>query len=97
MAINIAPKGSIRLISADEGPQRPVKIVSFVGRADTGFIPADFIVGEPPVAIINVQTGALATGHFGGVVTGGISQTDTGDFSTQTHFAIVTDTGTAGL
>lgn len=97
MAITLGPRGFLDLISADEGPERGVRIVSFPGRADTGFIPAAFNVSRPPVAIVNVATGALATSRFGGVVTGGISQNDTGDFSGNTFFAVVTDTGVASL
>jgi hypothetical protein len=98
MSVSIGPRGYVNIVSTEEGPERNVKIVSFSGRADTGFIPnAHFQAGENPVAIVNVQTGALATSRFGGVVTGGISQTDTGDFAGNTFFAIVTDTGAAGL
>jgi hypothetical protein len=96
MAYTIAPRGFIDLVSASAGPERSVRIVSFAGRSDTGFIPAQFNAGEPPVAVVNVATGALATGSFGGVVTGGISQTDTGQ-GAGPFFAIVTDTGTAGI
>ena len=99
MAHTLAPRGHIDIISAEEGPERNVRIVSFVGRSDSGFIPAQFNAGEPPVAIVNVGTGLLeATGHFIGTVTGGISQdTGAGNVSGQTFFAIVTDTGTAGI
>lgn len=99
MAQSIAPKGFIDLISAEEGPERNVRIVSFTGRGDSGFIPAHFNAGEPPVAIVNVGTGLLeAAGHFINPVTGGINQdTGAGNVSGQTFFAIVTDTGTAGI
>jgi hypothetical protein len=95
----IAPRGFVNLISAEEGPERNVRVVSFLGRGDSGFIPAHFNAGEPPVAIINVGTGLLeAAGHFIAPVTGGISQdTGAGNVAGQTFFAIVTDTGTAGV
>jgi hypothetical protein len=99
MAQTLAPRGHINLMSAEEGPERQVRVVSFVGRGDSGFIPAHFNAGEPPVAIVNVGTGLLeASGHFINPVTGGISQdTGAGNVSGQTFFAIVTDTGTAGI
>lgn len=99
MAISIPPKGFIDIVTAREGPERPVRIVSFTGRGDSGFIPAHFNAGEPPVAIVNVRSGLLeATGHFINPVTGGISQdTGAGNVSGQTFVAIVTDTGTAGI
>ena len=98
MAISIPQSGYIDVVSTAAGPERGVKLISFPGRADTGFIPhSQFRAGENPVAIVNVSTGALATGHFGGVVNGGISQTDTGNSAAHTFLAVVTDTGAAGL
>jgi hypothetical protein len=101
MSTSIGPGGHANIVSTKVGAERNVKILSFQGRADTGSIPhSQFRAGEPPIAYVNVNTGLLvAAGTFGGVVTGAISQIDTGvgDLSASTFFAIVTDTGTAGL
>ena len=100
MAKSIGPGGHLDIVSSEVGPERNVKLVSFRGRSDTGFIPqAQLRAGEPPVAYVNVTTGELmASDVFGGVVTGGLSQVDTGvgDLSGSVFFGIVTDTGTAG-
>lgn len=103
MAQSIGPKGFLEVVSTEVGPERNVSLLSFNGRGDTGFIDnSRFRVGENPVAIVNVTTGALATSSFNTTVAnGGINQTDTGAndgrFTGHTFFAIVTDTGTAGL
>lgn len=101
MSKSIGPGGHLFVVSSQVGPERDVKLLSFRGRSDTGHIPhSQLRAGEPPIAYINVTTGALvADGTFGGVVTGGLSQIDTGvgDLSGNIFFAIVTDTGTAGL
>jgi hypothetical protein len=101
MTSSIGPGGYLNVISSQVGPERNVKIISFDGRSDTGFINQSQVrAGEPPIAYINVTTGALvASGTFGGVVSGGISQVDTGvgDLSGNTFFGIITDTGTAGI
>ncbi|MCK9549120.1 hypothetical protein [Aquamicrobium sp.] len=101
MAISIGPGGYLDVQSSEVGAERNVKLLSFRGRSDTGFIPqAQLRAGEPPVAYVNVNTGALVpAGTFGGVVTGGLSQVDTGigDLSGSVFFAVVTDTGSPGL
>lgn len=99
MAHTLSPRGFINLVGANEGPERGVRIVSFLGRSDSGFIPAAFNVSRPPVAIVNVRTGLLEpAGHFIGVVTGGISQdTGAGNVANRQFFTIVTDTGVATL
>ena len=79
MSAKIGPKGVLQLIDGEIGPKRPLRIHSFKGRADTGFIPVPQLrAGCPPIAYINMTTGLLvASVPFVGVVTGGLSQ-DTG-------------------
>lgn len=100
----LGPKGYATLIASEAGPQREVRIVAFRGRGDTGFCDAPMMrAGEPPVAVIDVDKGRNVTAAFGGTVTGGISQIDTGglggdgSMSGHTMLAIVADTGTAGI
>jgi hypothetical protein len=108
MAIKIGPKGWIEIITTGVGPQRKLKLGTFFGRGaavgDTGFCDAPFFrATEPPIAIIDMNRGRNVTTSFGGVVTGGISQVDTGGLgadgtmSGHTMLAIIGDTGTAGL
>lgn len=105
MAVSIGPRGHIDIVAtAAGGPQRRVRVAAFLGRNDTGFIAQPIMrAGENPIAIIDVNLGRVVTTSFGGIVTGGLSQTDTGglgdDGSMSGHamFAIITDTGTAGL
>jgi hypothetical protein len=98
MAISVGQRGFVDLVGVESGPERSVRVVSFMGRSDTGFIPAQFNVSRPPIVVINVETGLNETGHFIGTVTGGISQdTGAGDKAGTTFFAIVTDTGVATL
>jgi len=105
VAISIGPKGHVDVVaSGGGGPQRKVRLAQFYGRSDTGFIAQPIMrLGEAPIAIVDVDKGRLVTSSFGGVVTGGLSQTDTGglgdDGSMSGHvmLAIITDTGAAGL
>ena len=104
MAVSIGPKGHVDISTSGSGPQRKVRLVSFYGRSDTGFISQPILrAGENPIAVIDVNYGRLVTSSFGGIVTGGISQTDTGglgddgSMSGHTMLAVITDTGTAGL
>lgn len=98
---SIGPKGRLDIHSSEIGPQRMIKVLSFHARADTGYIDVPFLqAGNPPKFVIDVNNGGDYTASFGGTVTGGFSQTDTGVNSLitgHTMFAIVADTGTAGL
>jgi hypothetical protein len=104
MAISIGTGGYLEVQSPEVGPERPVRLLPFRGRSDTGFIPqAHFRAGEPPVAVVSFTSGELLpSGAFTGVVNGGISQSynDTGgdpiDLSGHLLLAVVTDTGSAG-
>ncbi len=96
----IAQRGFLDLMASEVGPIRPVRIHSFRGRSDTGFIPVPMLkAGAPPIAYINVTTGALVSSvPFIGVVTGGLSQdTGAGNAAATTFWAIETDTGAAGI
>lgn len=104
MTDEIGPRGHKRLVFAEAGPQRAVRVLAFTGRNDTGFCPVPHLrTGEPPLAVIDVTKGRLVTSSFSGTVTGGISQSDTGGLGNDGQMgghvmcAIVTDTGTAGL
>jgi hypothetical protein len=106
MAITIGPKGVLDIVSSEAGgPQRKVRIIAFPGRGTTGAISQPrFQAGEKPIAIIDVNYGRLVTDSFDlAVSTGSITQSDTGglgddgSMSGHTMFAIITDTGTAGL
>ena len=104
MAVSIGPGGHLDVATAGGGPQRNVRLVSFYGRSDTGYISQPILrSGENPIAVIDVNKGRIVTSSFGGIVTGGISQTDTGglgddgSMSGHTMLAVITDTGTAGL
>lgn len=95
-SMSLGPRGHVKLVSTQVDPGRDVKVLSFRGRADTGTIEHPlFKAAQPPVAVINVNTGLDQTSAFSGVTTGAISQSDTGigDVSGNTFFAIVTDTG----
>lgn len=101
MSMKIGPGGFLDIMTSEVGPQRPMRLLSFTARGDTGAIAHPmFKAGENPVAIIDMNTGVAATSAFGGVVYGAISQTDTGSaaaLSGHTMIAVLTDTGTAGL
>lgn len=96
MTASIGPGGHLKLVSTEVGPERDVKVLSFRGRADTGVIEHPmFKTAQPPVAIINVNTGIDQTAAFSGTTVGAISQSDTGvgDLSDNMFFAFVSDTG----
>ncbi len=104
MTTSIGLKGYIEVVTPALGAQRKFKLGVFTGRSDTGFCVAPFFrATEPPIAIIDMNRGRVVTSSFSGVVTGGISQSDTGglgnDGSMSGHsmLAIIGDTGAAGL
>ena len=95
MAISIGPGGHTQLLSAAEGPKRgAIRVISFVGRSDTGAISNPmFITAQNLAAVIDVTDGSVRTTEFAELLENGvISQTDTGP-SGHTCFAIVSDTG----
>jgi hypothetical protein len=52
MAVSIGPKGHVDISTAGSGPQRKVRLVSFYGRSDTGFISQPILrAGENPIAV----------------------------------------------
>lgn len=104
MPAAIGPKGHLEIVATGAGPQRAIRVLEFLGRVDTGFCDQPFMrSGENPLAIFDVTKGRLVTSSFGGVVNGGLSQTDTGGlgddgtFEDHVMLAFVTDTGTVGL
>ena len=104
MSIKIGPGGVVDIVTSALGAQRPLRLVAFTARADTGSIAHPmFKTGENPVAVIDMNFGRAVTSSFGGVVYGAISQIDTGGLgsdggmSGHTMLAVLTDTGTAGL
>lgn len=101
MSIKIGPGGFLDIVTSELGPQRPMRLLSFTARGDTGAIAHPmFKAGENPVAIIDMDNGIAVTGSFGGVVYGAISQTDTGlsaALAGHTMIAVITDTGAPGL
>jgi hypothetical protein len=100
MTEKIAQRGFLDLIASEVGPTRKVRIHSFRGRSDTGFIPVPMLkAGCPPIAVVNISSGLLEpTGHFIGTVTGGLSQdTGAGNAAANTYWAIETDTGAIGV
>jgi|RhiMethySRZTD1v2_1073278.scaffolds.fasta_scaffold1896529_1 hypothetical protein len=105
MTQSIGPKGHIDFYSNEVGPTRKVSAHTFYARGDTGFCAVPGLrAGEPPFAVIDLAKGHVCTSSFGGTVTGGISQIDTGGLGGDGQFAtshvmlaLVTDTGAVGL
>lgn len=104
MAISIGHKGYLNLISADEGPRRMIRIISFTSPGDTGPIVHDqFEVGKAPAVIIDMDTQDVVTTSFKTGVSAAHAirhQSDTGvaaAISGHTCWAIVADTGTDAL
>jgi hypothetical protein len=95
MAISIGHHSYIELTTASEGPRRrPLRVVSFTSRTDTGAINHPmFRTDDHTIAIIDLREGKVRASEFTDpLVTGIISQTDTGPGGHQ-MLAIMGDTG----
>ena len=104
MSTKLGPGGFIDLVTSSVGPQRTIRVLSFVAPATPGAVAhPQFKVGENPIAIIDVNFGRNVVAAFGAAANGSITQTDTGGLGADgsmaghTMLAILGDTGTAGL
>jgi hypothetical protein len=91
MTTKIGPGGFVDLVSSELGPQRQMRIISFTAPAAPGAVSHPMNFGRNVVAA------------FGAASNGSITQTDTGGLGADgtmaghTMWAILGDTGTAGI
>lgn len=104
MSAKIGPLGFLDIVSSQVGPQRKIRVISFQAPAAPGAIFHPMLrTGENPIAIVDLNAGRLVTASFGAASYGSITQTDTGGLGADgtmaghTMFAILADTGAAGL
>jgi hypothetical protein len=104
MTTKIGPGGFVDLVSSELGPQRQMRIISFTAPAAPGAVSHPmFKAGENPIAIIDMNFGRNVVAAFGAASNGSITQTDTGGLGADgtmaghTMWAILGDTGTAGI